>query len=211
MMKAVLTDTNFVLRESEITALVGPSGSGKSSLIDTLALVRRPLSGEISINGQATSHLSESKRSAIRRVGLGYVFQSFNLIHHLSAIENVEIACAAEERDPFDHSQSLLSQFGINRSDWNSLPSQLSVGQRQRVSMARAMAGNPKIILADEPTGNLDEGNVDVVVETLREFAHLGGTVLMATHSRELAGMADRVLTIEGSGASTSEMTLVEQ
>jgi ABC-type lipoprotein export system ATPase subunit len=212
--KAVLSDVSFVLRKGEIVALVGPSGSGKSSLIDTLALVRRPINGEIKIDGQATSALSESKRSAIRRSSLGYVFQSFNLIPHMSAVDNVEIACRVEESDPIDRSQSLLSQFGISRNDWKSLPSQLSVGQRQRVSMARALAGHPQFILADEPTGNLDESNTGVVIETLRAFASSGGTVLLATHSQEVAQTADRTFSLREMserGERGHAMSLAEQ
>ena len=209
--KIVLSDVSFSLRKGEIVALVGASGSGKSSLIDTLALVRRPIGGEIKINGELTSALTETERSAIRRSRLGYVFQSFNLIPHFSAIDNVVIACGIVEKNPIDRSQSLLSRFGIGRNDWKSLPSQLSVGQRQRVSMARALAGHPQFILADEPTGNLDESNGNVVVETLRDFTNSGGTVLLATHSSEVALVADRTFALVKLNDSDHEMSLVEK
>ncbi len=184
--------------EKGMVAIVGPSGSGKSSLLHIIGAMDRPTSGEVIVAGRALTALPEADLTRFRRQTVGFVFQTFNLIPNLTAIENVMLpmefneVASAERRD---RARALLERVGLaNRLTHR--PSELSGGEQQRVAIARALANNPALILADEPTGNLDSKTGQVIYELLREIAR-DRTVLVVTHAELLAQMADRVLHIK--------------
>jgi putative ABC transport system ATP-binding protein len=186
-----LCDVSLRLEAGTITALVGRSGCGKSTLLNLAGAMDFPTSGEVLIDGRATSTLSEGELTALRRKRIGFVFQFFQLLPTLTVLENVELplllAGAADTEGP---ARDWLQWVGLAEKA-AALPHQLSGGQMQRVAIARALAATPEILIADEPTGNLDTASGDQVLELLRESAgRFGATVLMATHSAEAAAIA---------------------
>lgn len=192
-----LRDVTFSVEPGEFVAIVGPSGSGKSTLFYVLGGLTSPTSGTLTIRGQDFSRLSDSERTKLRRAHIGFVFQRFNLLPTISAHDNIELAHEiADTGKPFDralldHLTDLLSIKGR----LHHRPNELSGGEQQRVAIARALITRPAIVLADEPTGNLDTQNSDAVLEMLRVSAReLGQTVLMITHNPEAAAIADRIL-----------------
>ncbi|WP_158749159.1 ABC transporter ATP-binding protein [Acidobacterium sp. S8] len=192
-----LTNASFTIESGEFVSIVGPSGSGKSTLFYILGGLTRPTSGRVVIGGTDFSALSDSERTAMRKSKIGFVFQRFNLLPTLTAMQNIEIAYEISGRkEPMDrayleHLTRLLGIFGR----LNHRPSELSGGEQQRVAMARALITHPAIILADEPTGNLDSKNADAVLDMLlRSNRELKQTVLMITHNPEAAAIADRIL-----------------
>ncbi len=179
----------------EVIAVEGPSGSGKSTLLQLLGALDRPTTGSVRLNGRDLAHLSDRDLTAARASEIGFVFQAFNLIPTLTAAENVEAAMVplgVARAARATRARELLERVGLaNRSDH--LPSLLSGGEQQRVAIARAMANEPAVILADEPTGNLDSTTAEEVVATLTALrAERGVTVVLVTHSAEVAGAADR-------------------
>ena len=197
----VLKDTGLTLARGEMVALLGPSGSGKSSLLHMAGLLERPTEGRVSIEGRDTASLSDKAATALRRDRIGFVYQFHHLLPEFDALRNVEIPlmmagagrAAARER-----ASALLAQLGLGER-LHHQPAQLSGGEKQRVAIARALANDPALLLADEPTGNLDaetSGRVfDLLLVAIRER---GLAALIATHDRALAAKMDRVLTIEG-------------
>ena len=187
----VLHDVSLALAPGTVTALLGRSGCGKTTLLNLAGAMDFPTGGEVLIDGQSTSSLSERQLTALRRNRVGFVFQFFQLLPTLSVLENVEL--------PLLLSGKRTSQAALDRLRWVGLedkvaamPYQLSGGQMQRVAIARALVHTPDLLLADEPTGNLDTASGDQVLTLLREAAsRFGATVLMATHSAEAAGIAD--------------------
>ncbi len=184
--------------ERGMAAIVGPSGSGKSSLLHLMGAMDRPSSGEVRVADQLLNTLPESALTAFRCNTVGFVFQSFNLIPNLSALENVMLpmefaGVAADERKR--RAADLLEQVNLSARS-SHRPRELSGGEQQRVAIARAQANNPRLILADEPTGNLDSKTGQVIFELLKQIAATR-TVLVVTHAESLAGMADRVLHIK--------------
>ena len=182
------------VRPGEFVAIAGPSGCGKSTLLSILGLLDSPSDGHYWLNGREVSDLAVSERAAIRNREIGFIFQSFNLIGDLTVFENVELPLtyrrvrAGERRDRV---MEALEKVGmIHRA--RHLPSQLSGGQQQRVAVARAIAGQPSILLADEPTGNLDSKNGDAVMGLLEELHRGGATICMVTHDPRYAGHSDR-------------------
>ena len=193
-----LDGIDLSVSERGMVAIVGPSGSGKSSLLHLVGAMDRPSSGEVIVAGQRLNALPESGLTAFRRNTVGFVFQSFNLIPNLSALENVMLpmefaGVATEERKR--RAADLLEQLNLSARSTH-YPRELSGGEQQRVAIARAQANNPRLILADEPTGNLDSKTGQVIYELLKQIAATR-TVLVVTHAESLVGMADRVLHIK--------------
>ena len=185
--------------KGEFLAITGPSGSGKSSLLYLLGLLDAPTEGEVIICGQATSKLSESERADVRLTKCGFVFQFHFLLPEFTALDNVLLPMRAHgklsAKDMNDRAMSLLTSLGLGEQT-GKRPNQLSGGQRQRVALARALANRPEIIVADEPTGNLDTASTQQVFGILRDIADNGQTVVVVTHDAALAARADRRINI---------------
>src|SRR5277367_5322376 len=195
---AALDDLSLEVGKGEFLAVMGPSGCGKSTLLNILGLLDSPTSGVYSFFGEAVARASERHLTILRRGAVGFVFQSFNLIDDLNVAENVEVALiyrgvSASERKR--RVAEALERVGIGHRSRH-VPQQLSGGQQQRVAIARALVANPKLILADEPTGNLDTANGDAVMALLTEIATAGTTVVMVTHSHAHAAYAERTLNL---------------
>jgi lipoprotein-releasing system ATP-binding protein len=194
----LIKGVSLAIMPGEFVAITGPSGGGKSSLLYLLGLLDTPSSGEVLLNGQYVGALSREDQAMLRLTSLGFVFQFHFLIEELSALENVCLPMRqlGKLTDPqiIKAGQALLERFGLGK-DSHKRPAQLSGGMRQRVAIARALANRPKLILADEPTGNLDTKNADLVFAYMREIIKdTGASVLMVTHDPELAARADRRL-----------------
>jgi putative ABC transport system ATP-binding protein len=191
-----LNEISMEVRGGEFVAVMGPSGCGKSTLLNTLGLLDTPTSGSFEFFGEEVAHRSERELTALRRDRIGFVFQSFNLIDDLSVAENVEVALlyrrvpAGERRRRVAEA---LERVGIAHRARHR-PQQLSGGQQQRVAVARALVSDPSLILADEPTGNLDTANGEAVMTLLTEAAAAGVTVIMVTHSLAHAAVAQRTV-----------------
>jgi putative ABC transport system ATP-binding protein len=189
-----LSGIHMEIRQGEYVAISGPSGCGKSTLLAILGLLDTPSDGKYTLNGQEVADLPLSQRARVRNREIGFIFQSFNLIGDLTVFENVELPLiyrgmkAAERKDRVN---AALERVGMAHRAKH-LPSQLSGGQQQRVAVARAVAGQPSILLADEPTGNLDSKNGEAVMELLRELHRGGATICMVTHDPRYAAHADR-------------------
>jgi putative ABC transport system ATP-binding protein len=191
-----LNQVNIEIREGEFVSVMGPSGCGKSTLLNVLGMIDSPTSGNYYFNGEEIGHLPERKRSNIRKHNLGFVFQSFNLIDELTVFENVELPMLYTKVPSSERKkrvEELLEQMNIMHRR-NHFPQQLSGGQQQRVAVARAIVNNPKLILADEPTGNLDSSNGDEVMRILSELNASGTTILMVTHSQYCAEFGNRIV-----------------
>jgi putative ABC transport system ATP-binding protein len=191
-----LNDVNITIKQGEFVSVMGPSGCGKSTLLNVLGMIDNPSGGDYYFNGDEVGHLSERKRSNIRKHNLGFVFQSFNLIDELTVFENIELPMlytkvpGAERKKRVNE---LLENMNIMHRR-NHFPQQLSGGQQQRVAVARAIVNRPKLILADEPTGNLDSANGDEVMKVLTELNSSGTTILMVTHSQYCAEFGNRII-----------------
>jgi putative ABC transport system ATP-binding protein len=191
-----LRGVDLDVEEGELVALMGPSGCGKSTLLHLLGGLDRPTAGSITLGDRRVESLSEADWAVLRRREIGFVFQFFNLVQTLTVAENVELPArlvGASRRDARRTREELLDRLGVSvRAD--ALPSRLSGGQQQRVALARALVNRPRLLLADEPTGNLDSENAREVVALLRELGNEGQTVVLATHDPRVAASADRVL-----------------
>lgn len=194
-----LHGVSFKVREGDFTAIIGPSGSGKSTLLNLMGALDRPSSGSVLIDGVDVSHLSNMELARIRNRKIGFVFQSFNLIRRLTAVENVEVALLVAGMAPKERrrvAMALLEQFGIaSRADHK--PNELSGGEQQRVAVARSLAANPLVILADEPTGNLDTKNTDLVMDILEKLNRdMGKTLVVITHNTEVAYRSKKIISM---------------
>lgn len=193
---AVLKGIDLQIEEGEFIALMGPSGSGKSTLMNIVGCLDRPSSGRFLLLRQDISQTSDDELARIRRVELGFIFQTFNLIGRISVLKNVEVpmmlsGVSREKRK--DRAHRLLESVGIaHRSSFS--PQNISGGERQRVAIARALANDPKIIIADEPTGNLDLKNSDEVMKILSNLNKEGRTIIMVTHNPEITENCSRVI-----------------
>ena len=191
-----LNSVDLHVKKSEFVAVMGPSGCGKSTLLNILGLLDNPTEGEYVFNSTNVSNLKEKKRTQFRKGNIGFIFQSFNLIDELSVYDNVELPLlylkmkASERRERVE---SVLKRMKIGHRTKH-FPQQLSGGQQQRVAIARAVVANPKLILADEPTGNLDSKNGIEVMNLLSELNQEGATIVMVTHSERDAGFAHRTI-----------------
>ena len=191
-----LNGINLEIHEGEFLAIMGPSGCGKSTLLNLLGLLDNPTDGELWFLGQEVSQYTENSRTDLRNGNIGFVFQSFNLIDELTVFENVELPllyAGVSVKERVERVNATLDRMQIaHRSEH--FPQQLSGGQQQRVAIARAIVTNPHIVLADEPTGNLDSVNGNDVMNLLTELNRKGTTVVMVTHSEENARMAGRLI-----------------
>ena len=193
-----LNETSLSIGDNEFIALVGPSGSGKTTLLSLLGGMMAPTSGEVLFRGKSLYDMSLVERTTLRLRSLGFVFQSFNLVSWLSAIENVQVplSLAGASADAQQKKASeLLSRVGLS-DRLNHLPSELSQGQQQRVALARTLANDPQVILADEPTGNLDPDSREQVMNLLSEFHGEGRSIVMVTHDQFAAQHAQRSLSL---------------
>ncbi len=195
----VLRGADLTLRAGEIVALVAPSGTGKSTLLHVAGLLERPDAGEVIVAGRAAGTLADSERTAIRRSFVGFVYQFHHLLREFTAAENVmlpQLAADVPRRDAMARAEELLRNFGLGER-FTHLPGKLSGGEQQRVAIARALANRPSVLLADEPTGNLDAGTSGVVFrELLSIVRNQGVAALIATHNPDLAAQMDRVVTL---------------
>ncbi len=193
-----LNGVSFEVKQGEFVAVMGPSGCGKSTLMNILGLLDNPTSGDYSLLGHEVGNFKEKDRTLFRKGNIGFVFQSFNLIDELNVYENVELPLIYLRIKAADRKQmveDILSRMNISHRAKH-FPQQLSGGQQQRVAIARAVVANPKLILADEPTGNLDSKNGKEVMELLDELNKEGTTVIMVTHSQHDAAYAHRTLNL---------------
>ena len=193
-----LVNVSLEVKKGEFVAVMGPSGCGKSTLLNILGLLDRPTDGQYILDGKDMSALSEKERNVFRRGMLGFVFQSFNLIDELTVEENIELPLLYMKVPAADRKRRItdaMARMGITHRAKH-FPSQLSGGQQQRVAIARAVVMQPKIILADEPTGNLDSKNGLEVMGLLRELHREGTTIVMVTHSARDASYSDRIVNL---------------
>jgi putative ABC transport system ATP-binding protein len=193
-----LKPTSLSILDGEYVAIVGPSGSGKSTLLHLLGLLDAPTSGRYFLDGIDTSELSEPQRAGLRGSKIGFVFQSFHMLAHRTTVENVALAELYSSRSRHDRTQramAALEQVGLGHR-LDAYPTTLSGGERQRVAVARAVVGEPSLVLADEPTGNLDSATSDAVMDMLGSLHAAGITLAVITHDPEVAARAQRRLTI---------------
>lgn len=193
-----LNGVSLEIKQGEFVAIMGPSGCGKSTLLNILGLIDTPTEGTYMLNGRDVSTLTENERTDLRKGFMGFVFQSFNLIDDLNAAENTELPLLYMGIAKKERQQMVLDVLrSVSMSQRaRHMPSQLSGGQQQRVAIARAVVGKPKVILADEPTGNLDSRNGMEVMELLSKLNAEGTTIIMVTHSRHDATYADRIINL---------------
>ncbi|MGN6448424.1 MAG: ABC transporter ATP-binding protein [Brucella intermedia] len=196
----ILKDADFTLRRGEMVALVAPSGAGKSTLLHTAGLLERPDEGEVFLDGRSCSKLSDDERTAVRRNDIGFVYQFHHLLPELSALENVmmpQMIRGLSKKQAAERAQQLLEYMKIGKRA-SHRPSELSGGEQQRVAIARAVANAPLVLLADEPTGNLDPTTSSYVFGALEALVRQSGlAALIATHNHELAGRMDRRVTLK--------------
>ena len=193
-----LNDVSLEVKKGEFVAIMGPSGCGKSTLLNILGLLDNPTAGTYLLNGTDVSHLKERERTRLRKGVIGFVFQSFNLIDELNVYENIELPLlymkvpARERRERVEAAMKRMDILHRRKH----FPAQLSGGQQQRAAIARAVVAGPQLILADEPTGNLDSKNGREVMELLSELHRDGTTIVMVTHSQHDAGYAERIINL---------------
>ena len=193
-----LNKVSLEVKDGEFVAVMGPSGCGKSTLLNILGLLDNPSEGNYYLGDQEVGHLKEKERTQVRKGNIGFVFQSFNLIDELNVYENIELpllymgVSASERKQKVKEAMERMAIMHRSKH----FPQQLSGGQQQRVAIARAVVSNPKLILADEPTGNLDSKNGKEVMELLSELNKEGTTIVMVTHSQHDAGFAGRIINL---------------
>ncbi|EAK3246567.1 TPA: ABC transporter ATP-binding protein [Campylobacter jejuni] len=191
-----LNNINLSVYEGEWLAIMGPSGSGKSTLLNILSLMDTPSSGEYILNNENLEQMDEEQKITLRREKIGLVFQQFHLIPYLNALENVMLSQYYHSSVDEEDAKMVLEKVGLSHR-LTHLPSQLSGGEQQRVCIARALINNPELLLADEPTGNLDEANEQIVLQTLQKLKNEGKTIVLITHNPDLAKFADRTLILQ--------------
>lgn len=198
----VLKDVSFEIKQGEFVAIIGPSGSGKSTLMHILGALDKPTSGKYFLNNKDISELSDDELAEIRSQKIGFVFQSFNLLSRASVLRNVELPLLYDNKsqraERLVKAENALLAVGLEKERWQHLSNQLSGGQMQRVAIARALINEPNLILADEPTGNLDSKTGDIVLETFKKLnKEKGHTIILITHEKYVAEHADRVIEIK--------------
>jgi putative ABC transport system ATP-binding protein len=194
-----LRDTNLHIKQGDYIAIIGPSGSGKSTLMNLLGCLDKPSSGKIFIDGKDVSMLNENELARIRREKIGFIFQKYNLIPTLNALENVELSmgfAGVNSQVRTAKAKKLLEMVELSKRLTHK-PSEMSGGEQQRVAIARALANNPSIILADEPTGNIDTKSGENIMSILEEVNRRGETIIIVTHNMVIAQRAKRVLRIQ--------------
>lgn len=191
-----LENISMTVPKGEFLVIMGPSGSGKSTLLNIIGLLDQPDEGEYKLDGRYVAFLSQRRQAKIRRNNIGFIFQNFNLISRLNILENVSLPLlykGVSTLKRYERASEILKYLGIQEKEYY-LPSQLSGGQLQRAAIARAMVNRPSIVLADEPTGNLDTKATKVIMAALREIHEAGNTIIMVTHNPDLAAYGDRVI-----------------
>lgn len=191
-----LENISLTVPKGEFLVIMGPSGSGKSTLLNIIGLLDQPDEGEYKLDGRYVAFLSQRRQAKIRRNNIGFIFQNFNLISRLNILENVSLPLlykGVSTLKRYERASEILKYLGIQEKEYY-LPSQLSGGQLQRAAIARAMVNRPSIVLADEPTGNLDTKATKVIMAALREIHEAGNTIIMVTHNPDLAAYGDRVI-----------------
>lgn len=191
-----LNNINLNVYEGEWLAIMGPSGSGKSTLLNILSLMDTPSSGEYILDNENLEQMDEEQKITLRREKIGLVFQQFHLIPYLNTLENVMLSQYYHSSVDEEDAKMVLEKVGLSHR-LTHLPSQLSGGEQQRVCIARALINNPELLLADEPTGNLDEANEQIVLQTLQKLKNEGKTIVLITHNPDLAKFADRTLILQ--------------
>ncbi len=191
-----LKDISFGVSKGAWISIMGPSGSGKTTLLNLIGCLDKPTSGQILLDGVEISKLSEKELTRIRREKIGFVFQQFHLVSHLTALENVMLAQYYHSMPDEEEALAALERVGLKDRACH-LPSQLSGGEQQRVCIARALINYPSLILSDEPTGNLDEANEKAVIELFEELHQQGHTIIMVTHDPEIGALAERKLLLD--------------
>jgi putative ABC transport system ATP-binding protein len=205
-----LDSISLAVPRGEWLAIMGPSGSGKSTLVNLLGCLDRPTRGRLRIAGKDVQSLSRKELDQFRAENIGFIFQQFHLIPYLTALENVMLAQYFHSMT--DDKEALAALAGVGLADRAShLPSELSGGEQQRVCIARALINQPPILLADEPTGNLDAQNQQIVTELLRRLNQQGHTILMVTHDPEMAQMADRTIVLHHGRMAATQMPAASQ
>jgi len=190
-------DLSLRVADGEFVAVQGHSGSGKSTLLSLIGSLALPTSGRITVADRVVSAMSSSERAAFRAETIGFVFQLFHLLPYLNILDNVLVAASPESREKAGpDAEELLNRFGLQQRRHHR-PAQLSAGERQRVAMARALLNRPQLLLADEPTGNLDPKHADGLLDLLEGYHRDGGTVLLVTHDEKAAARAQRAISLE--------------
>ena len=208
----ILHDVTFSVTRGETLAIVGASGSGKSTLLGLLAGLDLPTTGSVALNGHALFALTEDQRAALRGRHVGFVFQSFQLVGHLSALENVmlPLELRGESRDVRERARAMLERVGLG-ARLSHYPRTLSGGEQQRVALARAFVARPDILFADEPTGSLDTATGEAVIDLMFELNRdAGSTLVLVTHDRSVAARCARILTIEAGRVASDEWMATE-
>ncbi|OYT48683.1 lipoprotein-releasing system ATP-binding protein LolD [Thermoplasmatales archaeon ex4484_36] len=188
-----LRGVDMEVKGGELVAIMGPSGAGKTTLLNIISGIEAPTEGKVTVRGIRVDSLNERERRLFRRVNIGYVFQNYNLIPSLNALENVLLPSLFSEEDLSERAMELLKMVGL-QGRWDHLPGELSGGERQRVALARALLRNPPLILADEPTGNIDTTQAGKLMRILRRIAREGKAIIVATHDPVVASSCHRVL-----------------
>jgi len=207
-MLKVLHEVDFSVDEGEFVAIVGPSGSGKTTLMNILGLLDRPDSGEYELQGKPVAKLSPEERARVRNEAIGFVFQQFHLLPRTTATENVELPMLYSARSDAaiqKRAREALCRVGLEER-LTHYPSELSGGQQQRVAIARAMVNDPAVVLADEPTGNLDQKSGRQIMELFRELNRNGSTILLITHDNAVANTASRIVHIDDGQLTEARM-----
>jgi len=197
---------SLAIDSGEFVAILGPSGSGKSTLMNVLGLLDRPDSGEYVLNGRAVEKLGADDLAALRNRHIGFVFQSYHLLPRTTAIENVQLPLLYAKRSDFKtRGEAALAAVGLSDRR-NHLAEELSGGQQQRVAIARAIVNEPSVLLADEPTGNLDSSSAREIVDVFRELHAKGTTIVLITHDRDVAAAAERVIQVRDGAIQADEL-----
>lgn len=208
-----LDNVTLTIEKGEFVAIMGPSGSGKTTLMNILGLLDTPTHGEYYLEGKSVADLSQRRRAKLRRDHIGMIFQNFNLLSRVNVIENVALPLTYRgtlSAGGLNAASKILKTFGLNEREYY-MPYQLSGGQLQRVAIARALVAKPALILADEPTGNLDTKSSEIIMEELADIHRQGNTIIMVTHNPDVAIYADRIIQmVDGQVASDSKQPTQE-
>ena len=208
-----LNQVSFKIEKGEFVSIMGPSGCGKSTLLDILGLLDKPESGSYQFLEEEVSHFNEKQRSSVRKKNIGFIFQNFNLIDELTVFENIELPLLYNKVPSSERKQrvnEIIEKMGISHRS-SHFPQQLSGGQQQRVAVARALITRPPLVLADEPTGNLDSSHGNEVMELLCELHEEGTTIVMVTHSSHDASYSSRIINLLDGQVISEKKSMINQ